>query len=60
MGDGTTLEIAIHIIDSPLKSLKNEKRPKIALGNQRVIAVRKTQNHFLKWSHKKKFGISKR
>jgi len=25
--------------DSPLKSLKNEKRPKIALGNQQVIAV---------------------
>jgi len=27
------------IYDSPLKSLKNEKRPKIALGNQQVIAV---------------------
>jgi len=27
------------IDDSPLKSLKNEKRPKIGLGNQQVIAV---------------------
>jgi len=27
------------MIDAPLKSLKNEKRPKIALGNQQVIAA---------------------
>jgi len=26
-------------IDSPLKSLKNKKRPKITLDNQQVIAV---------------------